>query len=102
DEWWGWVVTLFVAASAERIRRDRRAGRAPPGPRSAKALATALIWMNERCFYTTSLGLGPSLSDRELTDTLTTVWMRAVYCSDAPGKESAGAVPEGAAEPATG
>jgi len=99
---WEQVLNRFVDASAERIRRDRRAGRAPPGPRSPKALATALIWMNERCFYTTSLGLGPSLSDRELTDTLTTVWMRAVYCSDAPGKESAGAVPEGAAEPATG
>jgi AcrR family transcriptional regulator len=98
---WEQVVNGFIEASAERIRRDRRAGTAPPGPRSPKALATALIWMNERCFYTNSLGLGPSLSDRELTDTLTTVWMRAVYCSDSPGDVPAGAAGEGEATPAT-
>jgi AcrR family transcriptional regulator len=81
---WEQVVNRFVEASAAQIRRDRRLGRAPAGPPSAKALATALIWMNERCYYTASLGLGPSLADRELIDTLTKVWTRAVYCCDKP------------------
>jgi len=84
---WEEIVSRFVEASAARIRRDRRAGLAPDEGPSAKALATALIWMNERCFYTASLGAEPTLGERELVATLTTVWMRAVYRADHPSQD---------------
>jgi AcrR family transcriptional regulator len=82
---WEEIVAGFIEASAERIRQERRAGVAPDGGPSARALATALIWMNERCYYTASLGIDASLRERELVNTLTTVWLRAVYGSDQPG-----------------
>jgi len=49
-----------------------------------EALAKALIWMNERCFYTNSLGTEPSLSDDELVPTLTAVWLRSIFASFTP------------------
>jgi AcrR family transcriptional regulator len=82
--YWEGIVEQFVNASAEQIRNDRRAGLAPDGPPSAKALATALIRMSERCYYIASLGAAPSLSDRELATTLTTVFLRAIYGTDNP------------------
>jgi AcrR family transcriptional regulator len=81
---WEEIVSRFVDASAGRIRRERRAGRAPEDGPSAKALATALVWMNERCFYTASLGAESTLGERELVATLTAVWMRAVYGIERP------------------
>jgi hypothetical protein len=47
-------------------------------------LATALIRMSERCYYTASLGAEPTLTDRELITTLTTVFLRAIYGTDTP------------------
>jgi AcrR family transcriptional regulator len=79
---WEGVTAGFVAAAADQIESERRSGSAPNGSPSSRALATALIWMNERCFYTASLGAAPSLADSELIDTLTTIWLRSVYGSD--------------------
>ena len=81
---WSGVTAGFVEAAAAKVERERRAGRAPAGPPDAKSLATALIWMNERCFYTASIGAVPSLGEGELVETLTSVWLRAVYGEDAP------------------
>ena len=50
----------------------------------AQSLAKALIWMNERCFYTSSLGADPSLSDDELVPTLTAIWLRSIYATFTP------------------
>jgi TetR/AcrR family transcriptional regulator, ethionamide resistance regulator len=75
---WEDTVGRFVEQAARSIREERSAGAAPEGPDS-EALAKALIWMNERCFYTTSLGLGPALSQEELVSTLTAIWLRAIY-----------------------
>ena len=72
------LVKRFVDRSAESIREARTSGEAPAGP-DPQALATALIWMNERCFYTSSLGANPALSHGELVPTLTTIWLRAIY-----------------------
>jgi TetR/AcrR family transcriptional regulator, ethionamide resistance regulator len=82
---WEQITAGFVQAAADQIEREREAGLAPPGPPSAKALATALSWMNERCFYTSSFEADPSLEGDELIDTLTAVWVRAVYGSGAAG-----------------
>jgi hypothetical protein len=80
---WEDIVRRFVEQSAARIGDERAAGAAPPGP-DPEALAKALIWMNERCFYTNSLGTEPSLSDDELVPTLTAVWLRSIFASFTP------------------
>jgi TetR/AcrR family transcriptional regulator, ethionamide resistance regulator len=80
---WEDVVRRFVEQSATRIADDREDGAAPAGP-DPEALAKALIWMNERCFYTNSLGADPSLSDDELVPTLTAIWLRSIYASFTP------------------
>jgi AcrR family transcriptional regulator len=79
---WEGVTAGFVEAAAAKIQRERRAGAAVQEGPSAKALATALIWMNERCFYTASVGAAPALGQQQLVDTLTAIWMRAVYGAD--------------------
>jgi hypothetical protein len=85
---WQAITTRFVEAAAEQIRIERRAGRAPDGPPSANALATALIRMSERCYYTASMGVEPTLADKELVNTLTTVFLRAIYGADGPGAKA--------------
>jgi AcrR family transcriptional regulator len=82
--YWQAIVAKFVEAVAEQIKSERRAGHAPDGPPSANALATALIRMSERCYYTASLDVEPALSDRELVTTLTTVYLRTIYGTDSP------------------
>jgi TetR/AcrR family transcriptional regulator, ethionamide resistance regulator len=77
------LVRRFVGRSAQSIRDARKAGDAPPGP-DPQALATALIWMNERCFYTSSLSANPALSREQLVPTLTTIWLRAIYSDVMP------------------
>jgi AcrR family transcriptional regulator len=84
ERFWEAITRRFVDAVAVQIDREREAGLAPDGPPSARALATALIWMDERCFYTASLGTDPSLSYDELIETLTTVWLRSIYGTDKP------------------
>jgi TetR/AcrR family transcriptional regulator, ethionamide resistance regulator len=76
---WEAIVGRFVAQSAERIEDERRHGDAPEGGPDPKALATALVWMNERCFYTNSLGADVALDAGELVPTLTEIWLRAIY-----------------------
>jgi AcrR family transcriptional regulator len=80
---WEDIVRRFVEQSAARISEERASGAAPPGP-EPEALAKALIWMNERCFYTSSLGADPSLSDTELVPTLTAIWLRSIFASVTP------------------
>jgi AcrR family transcriptional regulator len=82
--YWEGITSGFVEAAAAKIRRERRGGLAPDVPPGPKALATALIWMNERCFYTSSLGADPALADDELVPTLTAIWLRAIYASFTP------------------
>jgi TetR/AcrR family transcriptional regulator, ethionamide resistance regulator len=70
---WEDIIQRFVDQSAARIAEERGS------ETEAERLAKALIWMNERCFYMSSLGAGPSLSDDELVPTLTAIWHRAIF-----------------------
>lgn len=76
---WEDTISEFVRGAADLIRRERQAGRAIEGQESPEALATALVWMLERCMYTNALDTEPSLSDGELVETLTAIWIRSVY-----------------------
>jgi AcrR family transcriptional regulator len=81
------LVKRFVDRSAQSIRDAREAGDAPPGP-DPDALATALVWMNERCFYTSSLSANPALSRKQLVPTLTVIWLRAIYADITPPEQA--------------
>jgi TetR/AcrR family transcriptional regulator, ethionamide resistance regulator len=74
---WERIIGRFVDQAAARIAQE--------GVAEAQSLAKALIWMNERCFYTSSLGAGPALADDELVPTLTAVWVRAIFTPPAAG-----------------
>ena len=77
---WAGFVEEFVRAAAKRIDADRRAGLAPAGGPDPEALAAALVWMNERCFYVASIEAEPALAgDERLVEALHTAWHRAIY-----------------------
>jgi AcrR family transcriptional regulator len=76
---WDDVARRFVDATAEQIERERGAGLALPAPPSARSLARALVAMNQRALHEASLRRRSGAADRELVETLTTVWMRALY-----------------------
>lgn len=81
------LVQGFVDQAAQSIEEARAKGDAPPGP-DASALATALINMNQQCFYTSSLGGGPALAEDDLVPILTTIWLRAIYTEVTPRAEA--------------
>lgn len=73
------MIARLIETAAEKIDRDRAAGAAPPGLDS-HALAAAMIWMNERCFYFDSLeGASSWRSSAQMVDALSAVWAGAVY-----------------------
>jgi hypothetical protein len=76
-EVWGAVIARFTEAAAVQIERDREQGVAPPGA-DAHRLAGVLIAMNERCFYY-AVSAGAPGEDAALADTLTGVWLAAIY-----------------------
>jgi AcrR family transcriptional regulator len=82
---WREVGDRFVTAVAEVIEHERERGLALPGPPTARRLAQALVAMNEQSCFAVSLSRPSAAADRELVDTLTTVWVRTVY-GDAGGR----------------
>lgn len=76
---WDDVRRRFIDAAADQIERERAAGVAVPGPPDARSLASVLIAMNENVCYNASLKRRTAERDRETVDTLTAVWLRAVY-----------------------
>lgn len=88
------MISRLIEAAGAQIDRERAAGIAPPGLDS-RALAAAMIWMNERCFYVASLSAEPAFgSDEEMVTALVAVWTAAVYGRPAampsPGASSSG------------
>jgi len=76
---WGEVGRRFIESTAEQIESERAAGLALPGPPSARALATVLVTMNEQACFNQTLTRKSTETDAELVDTMTTIWLRAVY-----------------------
>lgn len=84
SEQWDSQVTEMVARAEERIRRERRAGRALPGPPSAHSLASALTSLNEQCMLAITAGRPFAVDASEVVKTLTAIWLRAIYGTDRP------------------
>jgi AcrR family transcriptional regulator len=76
---WRAIARRYVDATAAQIEREREAGIAYPPPPHARQLAAALTGMNLRAFYDASQRSPSEQGDRELVQTLATVWIRAVY-----------------------
>jgi TetR/AcrR family transcriptional regulator, ethionamide resistance regulator len=74
---WADVARRFVTAAAAQIEADREIGIAPPGPPTARQLATALVSMNDEVFYHQSRARRSG--DRDIVETLTTIWARSIY-----------------------
>ena len=70
------VVEEFIDATAARIARDVKSGRA--GPVDPGMLATALVWMNERYLLQNPVPDTPE-HRRRVTDELTRIWTCAIY-----------------------
>ena len=76
---WRGIARRYVDATAAQIEREREAGLAYPAPPEARQLAAALTGMNLRAFYDASHRSPSPQGDRELVQTLATVWLRTVY-----------------------
>jgi AcrR family transcriptional regulator len=77
-ELWSGVMDNWVGYAATAIEAERARGAAPPGV-DARALAIALVSMNERVQYATFAGEPPSLPDDAVMDVLLEVWLRSIY-----------------------
>jgi AcrR family transcriptional regulator len=75
---WAQITEGWVAQVAEGIDQERRSGIAPAGV-SARALATALVQMNERALRSVFTGAEPAIAEREVIDVLAHVWVSAIY-----------------------
>lgn len=76
---WGRLVRRFISATAERVRRERVAGRGRS--LDPDATAEALVWMTERFLYV-HLVRG-SWSQAQVVEALLPVWLATIYL-DAP------------------
>jgi AcrR family transcriptional regulator len=76
---WSGVARRFIDATEQQIEIERGAGVAVAGPPSARALATALVSMNESMCHSLSLSRKSAARDRDVVETLTAVWLRSVY-----------------------
>jgi AcrR family transcriptional regulator len=75
---YGEFVQGFVDATSAHIEKEMAAGRVRPlDPRHT---AEALIWMNER-FLNTHLGREPQAPQAMVVETLSAIWVRALYAS---------------------
>jgi TetR/AcrR family transcriptional regulator, ethionamide resistance regulator len=83
-EVWTEMMDGFTHATVDRIARDLAAGTARPPGVDLHALASALTWLGERAYYLAAIGMEPFTDEQTLVDTLTEIWMAAVY-----GKRSA-------------
>ncbi|MEV1146890.1 TetR/AcrR family transcriptional regulator [Micromonospora sp. NPDC049799] len=75
---WATVMERWVQAIETAIAAERRRGAAPAGL-PARDLAIALNSMNERVWYATFAGDGPSVAERDVVDVLLDVWLAAIY-----------------------
>jgi TetR/AcrR family transcriptional regulator, ethionamide resistance regulator len=86
-DFWGSRIAELIEASTMGIAHLHRRGISPSGGPSPRALATALIWMGERCLYIQSRGADPSLDQAEVVDALATIGMRALFLEDDPAPD---------------
>jgi TetR/AcrR family transcriptional regulator, ethionamide resistance regulator len=80
DELWSTWMTTWVGYASEAIAAERERGAAPEGL-DPKDLATALNLMNERVLSSLLMGETPRISQSDILDTLTQIWLLSIYGS---------------------
>jgi AcrR family transcriptional regulator len=80
---WDGITGEIVDGLAAAIEAERANGRALSGP-DAHDLARALVGMAWRAGYDLSLTEPSAETDTRVVDTLTIIWMRALYGTDSP------------------
>jgi TetR/AcrR family transcriptional regulator, ethionamide resistance regulator len=81
-ELWLAQMATFTDAAASRIEADRRADPAVAarlGGVDVHALAASLTWTGERLYYLAACGVPPFHDRAVLVDTLTHLWVSALY-----------------------
>lgn len=68
------LIDRFVRATAAHLHREQEAGRLRP--LDCELVAEGLVWMSERCNH---MMIKEGRSPEEIVDTLTTVWVHALY-----------------------
>jgi AcrR family transcriptional regulator len=76
---WSGVMDGWVEQIAKLIEAERARGVASALGGPARDLATALVRMNERVLQTIFLGEAPAVQEAVVIDTLTHVWVSAIY-----------------------
>jgi len=74
EEFYKGLLDRFVRATAEHLHREQQAGRLRP--LDCDLVAEGLVWMSERCNH---MMIKEGRSPEEIVDTLTTVWVHALY-----------------------
>jgi AcrR family transcriptional regulator len=74
EDFYKGLLDRFVHATADHLRRERDAGRLRP--LDCDVVAEALVWMAERCNH---ILIKQGRSREELVDSMTTVWVHALY-----------------------
>jgi AcrR family transcriptional regulator len=75
---WHAYMDRNVEAFAATIVAERAAGGIPPGPPDARALAEALLWMNERIYYLDRVKNAAPQQTQESVRALAAVWLAAL------------------------
>jgi AcrR family transcriptional regulator len=71
---WREQMGSYTAVTLARLERD-----GPPAGVDPAALAATLTWLGERLYYLAAIGVPPFDDEDALVDTLTHVWMSALY-----------------------
>jgi TetR/AcrR family transcriptional regulator, ethionamide resistance regulator len=83
-EFWLAIVGRFIAAAAEHIRAEQRAGLIPE-LLEAQATSEGLVWMAERCCYI-YLSRGERTPE-QVVDAMAPVWTAALYPGVIPAEQ---------------
>jgi hypothetical protein len=75
---WSQVMQGWVEQVTELIEAERARGAAPSAV-AASDLATALVQLNERVLQAIFVEESPAVSESAAIDTLTHVWVNAIY-----------------------
>lgn len=81
---WSSIMDGWVSDVTEMIEAERERSVAPAGP-PARDLATALVQLNERALRAIFVEETPALSEDRVIDTLSHIWLSAIYGTPTPG-----------------
>jgi AcrR family transcriptional regulator len=77
---WREQMGSYTAVTQARLEQD-----GPPNGVDPAALAAALTWLGERLYYLAAIGVPPFDDEDALVDTLTHIWMSALYAGRVTG-----------------